>query len=136
MASLAFTEVTGHNNHIDSCAENFFRKAIRSQQTVHPEHACKDAYFLAKEVQFEKAGIFKKLGSAFSQKPFLEAPYTFAYRISKQKKPHNIGETMLKPGILEMIQLICALKQRKNLEAVPLSNDVIYSRIIGISFHI
>jgi hypothetical protein len=35
-----------------------------------------------------------------------------------------------------MVELVCGLEERKNLEAVPLSNDVIHYRIVDISFNI
>uniref|UniRef100_A0A7M4F4W3 Zinc finger BED-type containing 5 n=1 Tax=Crocodylus porosus TaxID=8502 RepID=A0A7M4F4W3_CROPO len=90
----------------------------------------------AKKAQFEKAGTLPKLGFAISQKPFLEGSYKFAYWIAKQKKPHTIGETLVKPCALEMVELVCGLEQRKKLEVVSLSNDVIRSRIVDISFNI
>ncbi|XP_042217594.1 protein ZBED8-like, partial [Homarus americanus] len=59
-----------------------------------------------------------------------------AYRIAKQKKPHTIGETLVKPCALEMVELVCGLEQRKKIAAVPLSNDVIHSTIVDISSNI
>jgi hypothetical protein len=59
-----------------------------------------------------------------------------AYRIAKHRKPHTIGEILVKPCALEMVELVCGLEQTKTLEAVPLSNNVIYSRIVYISFNI
>jgi hypothetical protein len=35
-----------------------------------------------------------------------------------------------------MFKLVCGLEQRKKLEAVPLSNDVLSSRIVDIFFNI
>jgi hypothetical protein len=90
----------------------------------------------AKKAQFEKAGTLPKLRFAISQKHFLEASYNVAYRIAKQKKPLTIGETLVKPCTLEMVELVCRLEQRKKLEVVPFSNDVIHSRIVDISFDI
>jgi hypothetical protein len=104
----------------------------------HPENASKDAgfRFCKKKIQFEEAGTLPKLVFAISQKPFLEPSYKVAYRTAKQKKPHSIGETLVKPCVLEMVELVSGLEQRKKLEAVPLSNDVIRSGIAVISFSI
>jgi hypothetical protein len=102
--------------------------------SVHSENLSKDAWFSrAKKVQFEKAGTLPKLGFAISRKPLLEASYRVAYRIAKQRKPHTIGDTLGKPCSLEMVELICGLEQRKKLEAVSLSNEVIHSRIVYMS---
>uniref|UniRef100_A0A7M4E8X6 DUF4371 domain-containing protein n=1 Tax=Crocodylus porosus TaxID=8502 RepID=A0A7M4E8X6_CROPO len=104
---------------------------------VHPENASKDAGGVrVKKAQFEKAGTLPKLGFSISQKPFLEGSYKVAYRIAKQKKPHAIGETLVKPYALEMVELVWGREQRKKLEAVSLSNDAIRSKIVDISFNI
>ena len=89
-----------------------------------------------KKARFEKAGTLPKLGFITTQKPFVEASYKVAYRIAKQKKPHTIGETLIKPCVLEMVEIVCGTKERKALESVPLSNDTIQSRIADISANI
>ena len=89
-----------------------------------------------KKARFEKAGTLPKLGFITTQKPFVEASYKVAYRIAKQKKPHTIGETLIKPCVLEMVEIVCDTKERKALESVPLSNDTIQSRIADISANI
>jgi len=68
--------------------------------------------------------------------PCLEASYKVAYRIAKEKKPHTIGETLVKSCALEMTELLCGTEHREKLEAVPLSSDTINSRITGISNNI
>jgi hypothetical protein len=35
-----------------------------------------------------------------------------------------------------MVELVCGLEHKKQMEAVPLSNDVIISRTVDISFNI
>jgi hypothetical protein len=67
----------------------------------------------ARKTQFEKAGTLPRLGFSLSQKPFLEASYKVSYRIAKQKKPHAVGEALVKPCALEMVELICGLEYRK-----------------------
>lgn len=105
--------------------------------SVHPENTSESAdIFRAKKARFEKAGTLPKLGIVPTQKPCLEASFKVAYHIAKQKKPHTIGETLVKPCALDMVELVCGLEQRKKIEAVPLSNDVIHSRIVDISSNI
>ena len=65
-----------------------------------------------------------------TQKPALEASYRVAYRIAKGKKPHTIGETLIKPCALEMVHLMCGEQHRKAVETVPLSDNVI-KHLIG-----
>lgn len=112
-------------------------KLIEHLKSLHPENASKDLdYFTKKKAQFSKSGTLPKLGFSTPKKPLVEASYKVAYRIAKSKKPHNIGETLIKPCALEMVELVCGLEQRKKLEAIPLSNDVIHSRIVEISCNI
>ncbi|KAI6656167.1 Protein ZBED8-like [Oopsacas minuta] len=100
---------------------------------VHPDYVTYDVdSFHTKKARFEKTGTLPKLGLCPTQKPCLEASYKVAYRIANQKKPHTICETLIKPCALDMVELVCGLEQRKKIEAVPLSNDVIHSRIVDI----
>ena len=87
--------------------------------SVYPANASDSVdIFREKKARFEKAGTLPKLGFAPIQKPCFEASYKVAYRIAKQKKPHTIGETLVKPCALEMVELVCGLEQRKKIEAV------------------
>lgn len=89
--------------------------------SVHPESISNSVkLFSEKEAQFEKAEVLPKLGLAPMQKPQLEASYDAAHQIAKQKKPHTIAETSVKPCVLETAVHICGLEQRKKTEAVPL----------------
>ncbi|GFU03693.1 protein ZBED8 [Nephila pilipes] len=112
-------------------------KLIEHLKSLHPENASKDLeFFTKKKIQFSKSGTLTKLGFGIPQKPLVEASFRVAYRIEKSKKPHTIGETLIKPYALEIVELVCGLEQRKKLEAIPLSNDVIQSRIVEISCNI
>ncbi|XP_025201805.1 protein ZBED8-like [Melanaphis sacchari] len=105
--------------------------------SVHPQHTSDGLeVFQTKKARFEKSGTLPKLGFVPPQKPCLEASYKVAYRIAKNKKPHTIGESLIKPCALEMVELVCGMEQRKKIEAVPLSNDTIHSRISDMSTNI
>ncbi|KAI6653997.1 Protein ZBED8-like [Oopsacas minuta] len=104
---------------------------------VHPDYATYDVDSLrTKKARFEKTGTLPKLEFCPTQKPCLEASYKVAYRIAKQRKPHTICDTLIKPCALDMVELVYGLEQRKKIEAVPLSNHVIHSRIVDISSNI
>jgi hypothetical protein len=105
--------------------------------SVHPGYSSASAdVFRANKARFEKGGTLPMLGFVPTQKPCFEASYKVAYRIAKQKKPHTIGETLVKPCALEIVELVCGLEQKKKIEAVPLSNDTIRSRIADMSSNI
>lgn len=104
--------------------------------SVHPENASDSVDLFCEKARFEKVGTLPNLGFVPTQKPCLEASYKVAYCTAKQKKLHMIGETLVMPYALEMVELVCGLEQRKKIEAVPMSNDVIHSRIPDMSSNI
>ena len=58
------------------------------------------------------------------------------YMRQKLKKPHNIGETLLKPCILESVKLVLEVKASQAMKQISLSNDTIKSRIHEMSDNI
>ena len=72
--------------------------------------------FLQKKARFERGGTLDKHGFIPTGKPLLEASYKIAYQIAKNKKPHTIAETLIKPCALEMTEIVCGSKQKKNLK--------------------
>lgn len=113
------------------CNDNMKPARLREHlEKVHPSNS-KDSIdvFKQKRARFLAAGTLPKLGFSSSQKPALEASFKVAYLIAKNKKPHTIGETLVKPCALEMVKLMCGHQQMKQVKQVPLSNDTIHSRI-------
>lgn len=69
-----------------------------------------------------------------TQKPCLDMSYKVTYLIThKNKKPHTIGETLVKPCALEMVELVCGKEKLEKFKQVPLSYDVIHSCIADMS---
>ena len=89
-----------------------------------------------KKTRFHSSGTSNTLGFGFNQKPLFEASYKVAYLIAKNKKSHAIGETLVKPCALEMVEAVLGKSQRNQIVAVPLSNDVIRSRKCHLIFWI
>jgi hypothetical protein len=73
------------------------------------------------------------LGSGSTEKPLSEASYKVAYLIAKNKKPHTISENLIKPCALQMVEVVLGKQQRKQTVAIPLSNNVISSRVLDMS---
>ena len=64
-----------------------------------------------------------------TNKAAVHASYAIALHVAKTKKPHNIGETLLKPCILESVKLVLGEKASQTMKQISLSNDTIKSRI-------
>lgn len=59
----------------------------------------------------------------------LESSYEVLYMIVKEKKPHTIGETLVKPCALERVKLVLGENAAMQLSQVSLSNDFVHQRI-------
>ena len=66
-------------------------------------------------------------------KPILTASYEVSYLITKQGKPHTIGETLVKPAALKMANIMLEKAAEDKLSQIPLLNDTISSRIDDMS---
>ena len=72
--------------------------------------------FLQKKARFELSGTLDKYGFIPTEKPLLEVNYKIACRIAKEKMPHSIAETLIKPCALEMTEIVVAQVREKNLK--------------------
>ena len=90
-----------------------------------------------KRARFDRAGTLRMYGFSPPEKPLLLASYEAAYQIVKSKKPHTVGEELIKPCILKIADIVlgkeAAKEAAKKLQQVSLSNDVIHNRIIDMS---
>lgn len=66
----------------------------------------------------------------------LEASYCIALRIAKYKKPHTIGENLIKPCILEAVKLVLGEEHVEKINKFSLSNNTIENRIEDLSKNI
>ena len=71
-----------------------------------------------------------------TNKAAVNESYAIALHVAKTKKPHNIGETLLKPCILESVKLVLGEKAFQTMKQISLSNDTIKSRILEMSDNI
>ena len=92
--------------------------------------------FLQKKSRFEVSGTLAKHGFIPTEKPLLVASYKIVYRIAKEKKPHSIAETLIKPCALEMTEIVCGSDQRRKPEGIPMPKNVVKLRIDDISENI
>ena len=66
----------------------------------------------------------------------VHASFSIALHVAKAKKAHTIGETLLKPCILESVKLMLGEKASQTMKRISLSNDTIKSRIHEMSENI
>ena len=87
--------------------------------------------FNLKRQKLDQTGMFWRTNNAA-----IHASYAIALHVAKTKKPHNIGETLLKPCILESVKLVLGVKSSQTMKQISLSNDTIKSRIHEMSDNI
>ncbi|KAI4804540.1 hypothetical protein KUCAC02_026165 [Chaenocephalus aceratus] len=109
-------------------------KMKRHQQTMHPETVGRDRDFFIKKQHLAKANKPMDIRTAFvragsdAQKA-TEASFECTLLIAKAKKPHNIGEQLIKPACIKMVEKLCGPQVAEKLKTVPLSNNTVKDRI-------
>ena len=68
-----------------------------------------------------------------TNKAAVHASHAIALHVAKTKMPHNIGETLLKPCMLDCVKLVLGQKASQTMKQISLSNDTIKSRIHEMS---
>ena len=106
-------------------------------ENIHPEHKEKCRQFFEtkleslKRVKLDSSGTFRK-----ANKAIVHASYAISYQIAKNKKPHTIGETLIKPCLLECAQILLDKEAYNKIRDVSLSNDTVASRICDMADNI
>ncbi|XP_052002455.1 zinc finger BED domain-containing protein 5-like [Xyrauchen texanus] len=108
-------------------------KMQRHLETRHPACVEKPIDFFRrkeKELQIQKRTLAQQTQITANA---LKASYEVAYLIAQSKKPHSIGETLIKPAAVAMCRAMHGEKISSELMTVPLSNDMIARHIHDIS---
>uniref|UniRef100_K7FR34 DUF4371 domain-containing protein n=1 Tax=Pelodiscus sinensis TaxID=13735 RepID=K7FR34_PELSI len=63
----------------------------------------------------------------------LEASFEVSYLIAKDKKPHTIGETLVLPAAVKMVEIIHGKQYGHKLKCIPLSANTVGRRIENIA---
>ena len=83
---------------------------------------------LLKNCRLDSEGTWAK-----QNKAVLEASYRIAFRIAQAKKPHTIGEELIKPCLIEATTLVLRREKANKLKEISLSNDTVKKRISEMS---
>ena len=103
-------------------------------ENVHPQSKHKDKSYFERQSKALKMMRLDNSGEFFIRNSkIVEASYEVALEIAKQKKPHTIGESLIKPCVLKMADKVLGKDAEKKLAAVPLSNNTIQRRISDMS---
>lgn len=145
--NIGFTTVLANNGidkpqcvlcHVVLSAESMKpSKLKRHLETKHPEHVEKDLEFFKrhelrlKRQKLDASGSFQQQSAAA-----VAASYEVALEIAKQKKPHTIGETLIKPCMLKMVKLILGEASAKKMQQISLSNNTLQRRISHMSLDV
>lgn len=108
----------------------------RHLNTKHPNLAAKPIKFFRRK-EGELRGQ-KKLLTTQTTIPAKaqRASYEVAYLIAQTKKPHTIGETLIKPAAIVMSRIMHGDKQAAELQRVPLSDGTVARRISDMALDI
>ena len=86
---------------------------------VHPDLVSKDVdFFRAKESKVKKARLDQGSKFVFQNSSVVEASYNISLLIAKNRKPHTIGETLVKPCMVEAARLVLNQESVSKLKQV------------------
>uniref|UniRef100_A0A3B1IGG6 Uncharacterized protein n=1 Tax=Astyanax mexicanus TaxID=7994 RepID=A0A3B1IGG6_ASTMX len=106
----------------------------RHQTTKHPETVGKPKEFFLRKKELLVANrpqnikdSLLRAGSDHRQATI--ASFECSLLIAKDKKPHTIGETLIKPACIKMAERMCGPQVANKFKIVPLSNNTVKDRI-------
>ena len=91
--------------------------------------------FKQKRARFDANATITFYDFVAVDKPIFTASYEVAYLIAKQGKPHIIGESLVKPAAMQLAKVMLEKEAENKLSFVPLTNDVVKSRINNIGVY-
>ena len=104
---------------------------------AHPSMMSKNRSFFESKLSSLKRQKLDQTGMFWcTNKAAVHASHAIALHAAKTEKPHNVGETLMKPCILEIVKLVLEEKASQTLKQISLSNDTIKSRIHEMSDNI
>lgn len=100
----------------------------------HSALAGKDrTFFERQEASLKKMRLSADGPIQAAQDKVVEASYAVALQIAKQKKPHTIGEQLIKPCAQRMVELVLGKEAERKISVISLSNNTIQRRIAEMS---
>ena len=106
-------------------------------QTRHSKYSQKDRTFFERHrssltsMKLDSDGRLHETNAKI-----LEASSVVSLAIAKEKKPHIIGETLIKPCAKKMVEIVLGKEAEKKIAAISLSNNTVQRRIADMSIDI
>uniref|UniRef100_A0A671W871 DUF4371 domain-containing protein n=1 Tax=Sparus aurata TaxID=8175 RepID=A0A671W871_SPAAU len=109
-------------------------KLRRHQETKHHKTIGESREYFERKKQLALSRRSTDIRSAFERagsdlQRATEASFDCSLLIAKAKKPHSIGEQLIKPACLKIVERLCGPQVVAKLKAVPLSDNTVKSRI-------
>ncbi|KAM4560543.1 zinc finger BED domain-containing protein 5-like [Odontesthes bonariensis] len=109
-------------------------KLKRHQTTKHPETVGKPKEFFLRKRELVVTNRPQNIKDSFNkagrdQTQATVASFECSLLIAQAKKPHNIGETLIKPACIKMAELLCGPQVANKFKTLPLSNNTVKDRI-------
>ncbi|CAH1975362.1 unnamed protein product [Acanthoscelides obtectus] len=116
----------------DSMRPNHLERHLKQQ---HPTLVLntKEFFFSSKAVSLTRMRLDKSGSYHTGVSQHLKASCEIAFMIAKQKKPHTIGEELIKPYVLKATQIILGEGAEQKMKSISLSNNTIKRRIDEIA---
>ena len=113
-------------------------KLRRHQETKHRETVGQSQDFFVRKKNLVLSGRHGDIRKAFERAGAdvlraTEASFECALLIAKNKKPHNIGEQLIKPACLKIVEKMCGPQAADKVKTVPLSDNTVKDRIDKMS---
>ena len=137
--NYGFTEIEDRGQMKPQCvvcmkvltAESFKKNQLKKHlDKVHSHLSSKPReYFENLEKTVKRQRLESNKSATFDQRSAAIASFEVAWLVARNKKPHTIGEDLIKPAAVKMAEIMCGQKVAKQMNTVPLSARVIKERI-------
>src|SRR5215469_10662173 len=109
-------------------------KLQRHLNSVHPNLSDRPPEYFSGKLENLKKMELGKSGSRFATtERVLAASFEISRLIAKSKKPHTIGETLVKPCLLKAVEEVLGEEAKKKIEEISLSDNTVKNRIERMS---
>lgn len=105
-------------------------KLKRHLDTVHPNFSDRPPEFFEGKLENLKKIKLGPSGTRFTtSEKSLVASFEIAKLIAQSKKPHTVGETLVKPCLIKAVEEVLGLEAKNKIQDIPLSNNTVKARI-------